>query len=149
SEAGALRGRLVGADGEMHRRLVEPFELQPCIARLTLARIAVERGLVRGGEVVADVSAARERLHQHEAPWLREADRRRVRSQRQQTRRQRGIDGVGAETPHVAPPAHELGKLRLEGGIEARWLGGHEESLSSKALASRRSAVAKPSVNFA
>ena len=93
----------------MHRRLVEAFELQPRIARLPLARVAVERRLVGGREIVADRGACGLCLHQHETPWLRQADRRRMGSKRQQMRDEGGIDAIAAKTAHVAPPAHQLG----------------------------------------
>src|SRR5581483_5001133 len=91
----------------------------PRIARLTFGGVTVERRLVGSREIVADCRAARLCLHQHEAPRLGQSDRRRVRGERQQLRNERGIDRVAAEAAHVPPPAHQLGKLRLEGGIEA------------------------------
>ena len=54
SEAVPDVGFLVGADDEVHGRLRQPLELEPHIARLPLAGIAVQCRLVRLGEILAD-----------------------------------------------------------------------------------------------
>src|SRR5262249_59504561 len=97
-----------------------------------LALIAVERGLVRGGKIVADRRAPFRRFHQDETPWLAQADGWRVRGQRQQLLDQLRWNRLRPKPPHVPPPPHELGEFFAEGRVELRALAGRVSHVASQ-----------------
>ena len=107
----ALR-RLVGEHRDMHRRNLEPFELEPRVKSMLVAAVALERvgigALERRPHGIPPLGV----LHQNEAPRLAIADRRRVARKLDRGLHERGIDRIGPEAPHIAAPQHQLAELR-------------------------------------
>ena len=102
-----LPGFPVGEDREVARRLVEPGELEPGIARGAFRRLGGEGGGVGGGEIAAHRGAPASILDRDKAPGLAEPDRGRERRDLDQPLERAGRQRIGAKPPHVAPPGQQ------------------------------------------
>ena len=104
AEPAAGMRRVVGEDGEMHRRFLETSQLQLGVDRMLLARIALQRPLVGIAETVDHRLPPLGRVDVHEAPRLAEADRRRMGGDLDHGIDALARDRIAAEAAHVAAP---------------------------------------------
>ena len=147
AEAMALGRAFVAEHRQMARRFLEAGELEAGIELRALALIAGEGAGIRGVEVGDDRGAIAGIVDADEAPGLRVADRGREAGEVQQLLDQRLGDRIGAETPHVAPPAQQLLQVIAEAVVELRRtpegddLAEHERHAARVWAASTRSTI--------
>ena len=107
AEPMAMVDAMIGKDGKLARRRVEPGEFQSGITRGTFRRLHRQGGGVAAGEILAQRRATGRRLDQHETPRLAQPDRRRETGQADQPLDRAVGQALAAEVPDVATPGQQ------------------------------------------